>query len=52
MSSQKEADAPIARSPWLRDWLWPNINLECALKKQKQQVLLKMFSRIVSGYNH
>ena len=37
------ADAPLAPFPWLRDWLQPKINLECALKKQKQLVFKKKF---------
>ena len=35
MTWLKGADAPLAPSLWLRDWLRPKIDFECALKKNE-----------------
>ena len=52
MTWLKGADALLVPSSLLRNLLQPKINLECALKKNKKQLVFwKMFSRIVSGHN-
>ena len=46
MTRLKEADAPLVPSSWLRDWLQPKINFECALKNNKNSWSFEKFFHV------